>query len=161
MFIDRNSLKPLSRWELSSGDIEFTRCKSTVKAICFGLVSSANYHWSDVTIFRCKLHCERVSFCFAVRWRCVCCSLALFPKHPSPSFLSESLWFYVNWAWFSNSRVLFVYILTSFISNELSLFLDLVTWFKPDVLVVPPRDYQLRHLAVIPLRICLVRRRPD
>ena len=30
-----------------------------------------------------------------------------------------------------------------------------------DVLIVPPRDYQLRHLAVIPLRICLVRRRPD
>ena len=30
-----------------------------------------------------------------------------------------------------------------------------------DVLVVPPRDYQLRHLAVIALRICLVRRRPD
>ena len=30
-----------------------------------------------------------------------------------------------------------------------------------DVLVVPPRDYQLRHLAVIPLRLCLVRQRPD
>ena len=35
--------KPLSQLELSSGDIELTRCKSTVKAICFGLVSSANY----------------------------------------------------------------------------------------------------------------------
>ena len=29
--------------KLSSGDIKLTRCKSTVKAICFGLVSSANY----------------------------------------------------------------------------------------------------------------------
>ena len=55
-------LKPLSQSELSSGDIELTRCKSTVKAICFGLVSSANYpdQWSDATIIRCKLHCERV-----------------------------------------------------------------------------------------------------
>ena len=32
------------------------------------------------------------AFCFAVRWRCVCCSLAWFPKRPPPSFLSESLW---------------------------------------------------------------------
>ena len=30
-----------------------------------------------------------------------------------------------------------------------------------DVLVVPPRDYQLRHLAVNPLLINLVRRGPD
>ena len=91
--------------------------RETVKAICFGLVSSANYpdQWSDATIIRCKLHCERVSFCFAVRWRCVCCSLAWFPKRPSPSFLSEGLWFYVNRACFSNSRVLFIYISTSFI----------------------------------------------
>ena len=29
------------------------------------------------------------------------------------------------------------------------------------VLVVPPRDYQLRHLAVNPLLINLVRRGPD
>ena len=28
---------------ISSGDIELTRCKSTVKAICFGLVNSAIY----------------------------------------------------------------------------------------------------------------------
>ena len=26
-------------------------------------------------------------FSFAVRWRCVCCSLARFPKPPSPLFL--------------------------------------------------------------------------
>ena len=30
-----------------------------------------------------------------------------------------------------------------------------------DVLVVPPCDYQLRHLAVIPPHLCLVRQRPD
>ena len=55
-------LKPLSQWEVSSGDIELTRCNSTVKAICVGLASSANYpdQWSDATITRCKLHCERV-----------------------------------------------------------------------------------------------------
>ena len=55
-------LKPLSQWEVSSGDIELTWCKSTVKAICVGLASSANYpdQWSDATITRCKLHCERV-----------------------------------------------------------------------------------------------------
>ena len=40
-------LKPLSQWEVSSGDIELTRCKSTVKAICVGLASSANYPDSD------------------------------------------------------------------------------------------------------------------
>ena len=56
------SLKPLSQWEVSSGDIELTRCNATVKAICVGLASSANYpdQWSDATIIRCKLHCERV-----------------------------------------------------------------------------------------------------
>ena len=55
-------LKPLSQWEVNSGDLELTRCKSTVKAICVGLASSANYpdQWSDATIIRCKLHCERV-----------------------------------------------------------------------------------------------------
>ena len=55
-------LKSLSQWEVSSGDIELTRCNSTVKAICVGLASSANYpdQWSDATITRCKLHCERV-----------------------------------------------------------------------------------------------------
>ena len=33
-----------------------------MKAICAGLASSANYpdQWSDATIIRCKLHCERV-----------------------------------------------------------------------------------------------------
>ena len=36
-------LKPLSQWEVSSGDLELTRCKSTVKAICVGLANSANY----------------------------------------------------------------------------------------------------------------------
>ena len=29
--------------EVSSGDLELTRCKSTVKAICVGLANSANY----------------------------------------------------------------------------------------------------------------------
>ena len=55
-------IKPLSQWEVSSGDIELTRCNSTVKAICVGLASTANYpdQWSDATITRCKLHCERV-----------------------------------------------------------------------------------------------------
>ncbi len=43
-------------------------------------------------------------------------------------------------------------------SEQLFLFPDLrrragqITY----ALVVPPRDYQLRHLAVIPLRLCLV-----
>ena len=36
-------LEPLSQLEVSSGDIELTRCNSTVKAICVGLASSANY----------------------------------------------------------------------------------------------------------------------
>ena len=30
-------------YKASSGDLELTRCKSTVKAICFGLVNLANY----------------------------------------------------------------------------------------------------------------------
>ena len=34
---------PLSQLEVSSGDLELTRCKSTVKAICVGLANSANY----------------------------------------------------------------------------------------------------------------------
>ena len=57
-----SKLKPLSQWEVSSGDIELTWYNSTVKAICVGLASSANYpdQWSDATITRCKLHCERV-----------------------------------------------------------------------------------------------------
>ena len=56
------SIKTLSQWEVSSGDLELTRCKSRVKAICVGLANSANYpdQWSDATIIRCKLHCERV-----------------------------------------------------------------------------------------------------
>ena len=55
------SLKPLSQWEISSGHLELPRYKSTVKAICFGLANSANYsdQWSDATLIRCKLHCER------------------------------------------------------------------------------------------------------
>ena len=36
------------------------------------------------------------AFCFAVRRLCVCCSLAWFPKRPSHSFLSESLWLSVE-----------------------------------------------------------------
>ena len=54
-------LEPLSQSEVSSGDLELTQCKSTVKAICVGLANSANYpdQWSDATSIRCKLHCER------------------------------------------------------------------------------------------------------
>ena len=54
-------LKPLSEWEVSLGDLELTRCKSTVRAICVGSANSANYpdQWSDATFIRCKLHCER------------------------------------------------------------------------------------------------------
>ena len=57
-------LEPLSQWEVSSGDLELTRCKSTVKTICVGLANSANYadQWSDATSIRCKLHCERRKF---------------------------------------------------------------------------------------------------
>ena len=54
-FVTFRPLEPLSQWEVSSGDLELTRCKSTVKAICFGLVNSA-------TFIRCKLHCERSKF---------------------------------------------------------------------------------------------------
>ena len=100
------------------------------------------------------------SFCFAVRWRCVCCRLAWFPKRPSPSFLSESLWLSVERAFkFKGLYFDFVYI-----SSELFLFLDLRQRLAGQItyaLVVPPRDNQLRHLAVIPLRLCLVRQRPD
>ena len=153
--------KPLSQWDVSSGDLELTRCKSTVKAICVGLAKSANYpdQWSDATFIRCKLHCERGAFSFAVRWRSVCCSLARFPKRPSLSFL-DSLWMSIERAFkFKSLYFDFVYI-----SSELFLFPDLRQWRVgqiTDVLVLPPRDYQLRHLAVIPLRLCLVRQRPD
>ena len=43
------TLEPLSQWEVSSGDLELTRCKSTVKAICVESANSANYpdQWSD------------------------------------------------------------------------------------------------------------------
>ena len=56
--------KPLSPWEVRSGDLELTRCKSTVKAIRVGLANSANYpdQWSNATFIRCKLYCERGSF---------------------------------------------------------------------------------------------------
>ena len=100
------------------------------------------------------------AFSFAVRWCCVCCSLARFLKRPSPSFLSESLWLSIEHAFeFKGLYFDFVYI-----SSELFLFPDLRQWWArqiTDVLVVPPHDYQLRHLAVIPLRLCLVRQRPD
>ena len=58
------------------------------------------------------------AFSFAVRWRCVCCSLAWFPKRPSPSFLSESLWLSIERAFkFKGLYFDFVYI-----SSELFLF---------------------------------------
>ena len=38
------TIKPLSQpGEVSSDYLELPRCKSTVKAICFGLANSANY----------------------------------------------------------------------------------------------------------------------
>ena len=158
-------IKPLSQWEVSSGDLELTRCKSTVKAICVGLANSANYpdQWSDATFIWCKLHCERGKF-FISLLGCVCCSLARFPKRPSPSFLSESLWLSIERAFkFKGLYFDFVYMMAEAMAEMLhDCYMTLVTWFNTtDVLVVPQRDYQLRHLAVIPLRLCLVRQRPD
>ena len=115
--------KPLSHWEDSSGDLALTRCKSTVKAICVGLANSANYpdQWSDATRPYHPMQTalwKGQAFCFAVRWRCVCCSLAWFPKRPSPSFLSESLWLSVERA-FKFKGLYFDFI---YISSELFLF---------------------------------------
>ena len=63
------------------------------------------------------------AFSFAVRWRCVCCSLAWFPKRPSPSFLSESLWLSIERAFkFKGLYFDFVYI-----SSELFLFSGFAT----------------------------------
>ena len=78
----------------------------------------------------------------------------------SPSFLSESLWLSVERAFkFKGLYFDFVYI-----SSELFLFPDLRQRRAGQItyaLVVPPRDYQLRHLAAIPLHLCLVHQRPD
>ena len=52
------------------------------------------------------------AFSFAVRWRCVFCSLARFPKRPSPLFLSESLWLSIERAFkFKGLYFDFVYIM--------------------------------------------------
>ena len=52
---------PFTVWKVSSDDLELTRYKSTVNAICVGLANLANYsnQWSDATLIRRKLHCER------------------------------------------------------------------------------------------------------
>ena len=74
------------------------------------------------------------------------------------SFLSESLWLSIERAFeFKGSYFDFVYI-----SSEQFLFADLRQRRAGQIryaLVVPPRDFQLRHLAVIPLRLCLVHQR--
>ena len=131
-------IKPLSQWELSSGDIELTRCKFTVKAICFGLVSSANYpdQWSDATIILCKLHSERVSFCFSVLGGAAYAAVSrAFRSVLHRLSLRELM---VSFMVLCQSSVLFkfkgfirLYFDFVYISRELSLFPDLVTWFKP------------------------------
>ena len=150
----RLHLKPLSQWEVSSGDLELTRCKSTVKAICVGLANSANYpdQWSDATIIRCKLHCERVKLFVSLLGGAACAAVS----RDFRSFLH--IRFYQR-VYGCQSSLDFVYI-----SSELFLFPDLRQrrrWQITYALVVPPCDYQIRHLAVIPLVLCLVRQRPD
>ena len=134
-----NRPKPLSQREVISGELKLTWCKSTVKAICVGLANSADYpdQWSDATFIWCKLHCERGKLFLSLLGGAACAAV-------SRDFD-------------------FVYI-----SSELGLFLfpDLRHWRAgqiglTDVLVVSPHDNQLRHLAAIPLRLCLVRQRPD
>ncbi len=49
------------------------------------------------------------AFCFAVRWRCVCCSLAWFQKRPPPSFLSESLWLSIERAFKFKGLLYFIF----------------------------------------------------
>ncbi len=58
----------------------------------------------------------------------------------------------------SNSMV---YISTSFIFQVSYSYISGFATTTKHTLVVSPRDYQLRHLAVIPLRLCLVHQRPD
>ena len=86
--------------------------------------------------------------------------LVWFPKRPSPSFLSESLLLFVNRAGVSNSRVLFVYVI--YISSELfSGFATMTSQVNHGRSRCATTWLQPRHLAVNPLRISLVRRRPD
>ena len=69
--------------------------------------------------------------------------------------------FFVDRAWllgFYISSELFRFV-TMMRGQTISLRLYSPWW---DRLVVQPRDYQLRHLAVIPLRVCIiVRQRPE
>ena len=46
-----------------------------------GSVIRCNFHPMQMSLWK------REAFSFAVRWRCVSCNLARFPKRPSPSFL--------------------------------------------------------------------------
>ena len=56
-------------------------------------------------------------FYFAVRWRC---SLARFPKRPSPSFLSESLWLSIERAFkFKGLCFDYVYIIAEVMAEML------------------------------------------
>ena len=77
------------------------------------------------------------------------------------TFVSIREFMVVNRACFQIQGLYFDFV---YISSDLFLFPDLRQRRPGQIthaLVVPPRDYQLRHLAVIPLLLCLVRQRPD
>ena len=143
LFIEKETrLKPLSQWEVGSGDIELTRCNSTVKAICVGLASSANYpdQWSDATITRCKLHCERVELFVSLLGGAAYAAVSRdFQSVPHLRFYQRV--YGCQSSVLSNSRV---YISTFvYISSELFLFPDLRQRRAGQIthaLVVPPRD---------------------
>ena len=135
-------LKPLSQWEVSSGDIELTRCNSTVKAICVGLASSANYpdQWSDATITRRKLHCERVELFVSLLGGAAYAAVSRdFRSVLHLRFYQRVLWLSIEHAFkFKGLYFDFVYI-----SSELFLFPDLRQRRAGQIayaLVVPPRD---------------------
>ena len=154
-------VKPLSQWEVSSGDLELTRCKSAVKAICVGLANSANYsdQWSDATLIRRKLHWKGKLFSLMLALHML--QSRVISEAFFTFFLSVSLRFVSIERDFKGFtfHVSYFNLRQWWAEQTIGLRLKYCPWW--DVLVVPPRDYQLRHLAVFPLDICLVRQRPE
>ena len=111
--------------------------------------------WSDATIIRCKLHCERVKLFVLLLGGAAYSAV-------SRDFRSVlHLRFYQRvYAWLSIEHAFKfkgLYFDFVYISRELFLFPDLRQWRAGQItyaLVVPPRDYQLRHLAVWRLFRC-------
>ena len=156
------NLKTLSQWDVSSGDLELTRCKSTVKAICVGLANSANYpdQWSDATIIRCKLHCERVKLFVSLLGGAAYAAVSR--DFRSVLHLRFYHWFMVVIrACFQIQGFIFRLRLYFKWTIPISGFATTTSWANNIRSRCATTWLPTSHLAVIPLRLWLVHQRPD